>query len=488
MPAVHLQENSKLISGHVAEKKGYLYWVLNLTDENGKRKPKWIPTHKKVKGNKTWANNMLPTIRKEWTEKLLQEATASQQSASPSGPSSAAISFVDFLYQWLEYKYKSATGRVMDSKPIELSTYSGYEQQLNNPIAPYFREHPVALCDLTKQDILAFYEKELERVKPTTVKHYHALIHGALNYAVDKNLIPSNPADRIIISKPEPFKGDYYLDSEVLNLFEVIKGHKIELVVLLTAFYGLRRSEVIGLKWSAFDFNHNCFSIRHTVTTCNVKGERVTIKKDKAKNKSSLRTYPLIPFLKERLLEAKKQQEENRKLCGRAYNKEYLGYVCVDVIGNLIKPNYVSSTFGKLLAKNNLRHIRFHDLRHPYVKHTTKIFSLRLMDFQAQAYPDARRKTRGACQLHQGGQSQSPVRLLCNRKQLSCLPPQSKMSWILYAISMRLSGYTSTRSISSSVSSVVSVSASKIALDASLRLSCRACSSRLCCACANTAA
>lgn len=76
MPAVHLQENSKLISGHVAEKKGYLYWVLNLTDENGKRKPKWIPTHKKVKGNKTWANNMLPTIRKEWTEKLLQEATA----------------------------------------------------------------------------------------------------------------------------------------------------------------------------------------------------------------------------------------------------------------------------------------------------------------------------------------------------------------------------------------------------------------------------
>mgnify|MGYP001404175550 CR=1 FL=1 len=133
MPAVHLQENSKLISGHVAEKKGYLYWVLNLTDENGKRKPKWIPTHKKVKGNKTWANNMLPTIRKEWTEKLLQEATASQQSASPSGPSSAAISFVDFLYQWLEYKYKSATGRVMDSKPIELSTYRDTNNSLTTP-------------------------------------------------------------------------------------------------------------------------------------------------------------------------------------------------------------------------------------------------------------------------------------------------------------------------------------------------------------------
>ena len=91
----------------------------------------------------------------------------------------------------------------MDSKPIELSTYSGYEQQLNNPIAPYFREHPVALCDLTKQDILAFYEKELERVKPTTVKHYHALIHGALNYAVDKNLILLT-ADRLSFPSLNP--------------------------------------------------------------------------------------------------------------------------------------------------------------------------------------------------------------------------------------------------------------------------------------------
>ena len=93
--------------------------------------------------------------------------------------------------------------------------------------------------------------------------------------------------------------------------------------------------------------------------------------------------YPLLPFLKERLLEAKKQQEENHRLCGRSYNNEYLGYVCVDAIGNLIKPNYVSSTFGKLLAKNNLRHIRFHDLRHPYVKHTTKKYNSEKQKTQA---------------------------------------------------------------------------------------------------------
>ena len=184
----------------------------------------------------------------------------------------------------------------------------------------------------------------------------------------------------------------------------------------------------------------------------------------------------------------KEQQKENKRICGNCYNREYDGYVFVDVMGNIFNPRNLSSNFSKLLELKGLRHIRFHDLRHPYVKHTTKIFSLRLMDFQAQAYPDARRKTRGACQLHRGGQSQSPVRPLCNRKRFSCLPPQSKISRILYAISIRLSGYTSTLSISSSASSVVSVSASKIALDASMRLSCRACSSCFCFACANTAA
>ena len=181
-------------------------------------------------------------------------------------------------------------------------------------------------------------------------------------------------------------------------------------------------------------------------------------------------------------------QELNKQICGNCYNHEYDGFVFVDELGERMRANYLTSAFPKFLESHGLRRMRFHDLRHPYVKHTTKIFSLRLMDFQAQAYPDARRKTRGACQLLRVGQSRSPVRPLYNRKRFSCLPPQSKMSWILYAISMRLSGYTSTRSISISASSVVSASASKIALDASFRLSCRACSSCFCFACANTAA
>ena len=84
-----------------------------------------------------------------------------------------------------------------------------------------------------------------------------------------------------------------------------------------------------------------------------------------------------------------------------------------------LNPGSVYDRLQLILEHASCKQVRFHDLRHPYVKHTTKIFSLRLMDFQAQAYPDARRKTRGACQLLRGGQSQSPVRPLCNRKRFS---------------------------------------------------------------------
>ena len=328
----------------------------------------------------------------------------------------------------------------------------------------------------------------MNHVTANTVKHRHANIHKAFAYAYKTDLIQSNPADKVELPKIEKYSGQFYNQKQIENLIRVVKGDPIEFGVITASFYGLRRSEVLGLKWDAIDFENKTITIRHTVHEVTIDGKTRIVASDTTKTKSSYRSLPLVKPFEEILLKMKREQEENKRLCGRCYCQDYLDYIYVNQIGEIVKPGFVTAHFSAVLKANNLPHIRFHDLRHPYVKHTTKIFSLRLMDFQAQAYPDARRKTRGACQLLRVGQSRSPVRPLCNRKRFSCLPPQSKMSWILYAISMRLSGYTSTRSISSSASSVVSVSASKIALDASMRLSCRACSSCFCFACANTAA
>ena len=454
-----------MVAGHLREKSGYYYAVLNYTDSLGKRKTKWISTGLTVKGNKKRAEAILMDARRNF---------------NPEEPKvmNGDILFADYMEKWLDIIKSS----------VAVPTFASYSTTVKKIVAPYFREKEVTLKNLTAKDIQEFYLSELERVSPSSVIHYHANIHKALKYAVKIDLIDVNPADKVERPKKDRYVGSFYDADEVNALFEAAKGSKLELPILFGAFYGLRRSEAIGLKWDAIDFDQNTITIRHTVTSCDLDGKRVLVASDTTKTKSSMRTLPLVPFMRERLLALKEEQQENRRLCGRSYIKEYLEYVCVNEIGDLIKPHYVTESFPKLLKAKGMRQIRYHDLRHPYVKHTTKIFSLRLMDFQAQAYPDARRKTRGACQLLRVGQSRSPVRPLCNRKRFSCLPPQSKMSWILYAISMRLSGYTSTRSISSSASSVVSVSASKIALDASMRLSCRACSSCFCFACANTAA
>ena len=456
-----------MVAGRLQEKNGFYYIVLSYTDSAGKRRQPWIGTGLPVKGNKKRAEKMLAETRKDFTIPKGQ--------VSELGPDMA---FSDYMRYWLKMMRTAVTE----------TTYSSYCFNVEKHIIPYFEPLGVTLAGLQPRQIQSFYLHEAETLKNTSILRFHANLHKALKYAVRIDLITSNPVDKVDRPKLQAFMASYYSAEEMEKLFEAAQGHKLELIIQLAAFYGLRRAEVMGLRWEAIDFEAKTLTIRHIVTSTRIDGKKILVEADRAKTKSSLRTLPLVDPIAERLKAVKAQQEYNQKICGNCYNQEYLGYVFVDAMGNLIQPDSVTTGFPQLLKENGLRRIRFHDLRHPYVKHTTKIFSLRLMDFQAQAYPDARRKTRGACQLLRVGQSRSPVRPLYNRKRFSCLPPQSKMSWILYAISMRLSGYTSTRSISISASSVVSASASKIALDASFRLSCRACSSCFCFACANTAA
>ena len=93
-------------------------------------------------------------------------------------------------------------------------------------------------------------------------------------------------------------------------------------------------------------------------------GKSVIVEKDRTKTKSSYRTLPLVPPFEELLLRMKAQQKMNRKLCGRSYCKKYLDYIYVNEIGELVKPGYLTQHFPNLLEKNNMRRIRFHDLRH----------------------------------------------------------------------------------------------------------------------------
>ena len=306
----------------------------------------------------------------------------------------------------------------------------------------------------------------------STIRGIHTMLHNALDRAVKERLIVRNPADDCVPPKIPKHEMKILPPEQIKSYLTAADQRGVLPMFYLELISGLRKGELVALQWSDLDIENKTISVSKQAGRNNAGEPDIT----RPKTENSIRKIS-IPQDAVDLLIAEHQKHPSSPWMFPSPKT-----------GEMNHPDSVVNIHKKILKDAGLEYLRFHDLRHPYVKHTTKIFSLRLMDFQAQAYPDARRKTRGACQLLRVGQSRSPVRPLCNRKRFSCLPPQSKMSWILYAISMRLSGYTSTRSISISASSVVSASASKIALDASFRLSCRACSSCFCFACANTAA
>ena len=328
-------------------------------------------------------------------------------------------------------------------------------------------------------------EKRARPLSGRTVQHYYDTLSTMLDYAVQWDFLAKNPMEKVTRPRAKKARVHYLTEEQAVQLLRCLHDEPnmcYRSAILLALLCGLRLGEVCELKLSDVDWENGTIDISRALKYTPEMGNFV----DDPKTDASSRLIALPPGMMTVLHETRAYQAEARAMAPSVWRGE--GWIVHRWDGGQVNHDTPSKWFRKFADAHGFEGVRFHDLRHPYVKHTTKIFSLRLMDFQAQAYPDARRKTRGACQLLRVGQSRSPVRPLCNRKRFSCLPPQSKMSWILYAISMRLSGYTSTRSISNSASSVVSVSASKIALDASMRLSCRACSSCFCFACANTAA
>jgi integrase len=341
------------ITAYLTIKNKTFYTVLTYYVE-GIRKLKWVSTGIKENESKRKAEKKLIQIRDEFKEKLETITETKTEDTK------VKITFVDFMIKWLD----------MIKHQVEESTYTGYKRQIEGRLKKYFTEYPILLEDLKPVHILDFYNSlYAEGLKGNTVVKYHANIRKALDYAVQRDLILSNPAIKVGRPQQEQFIADYYNEEELNNLFKVVRDTPIELIVNLTAFYGLRRSEVLGIRWSAIDLKNKTITISHKVITVtdeseNARNKTKMITKNKTKNKSSYRTLPLFKEIEELLLYTKKMQEYYKSQFRDSYNNQYKDFVCVDEMGNLRKPDYVSHKFKQILRKNNLREIRFHDLRH----------------------------------------------------------------------------------------------------------------------------
>ena len=322
------------MTGSLQIKSGVYYAVLNLKDGQGKRHPKWICTNLKVKGNKRKAE--------EFLHKALAEYDGIKATYTKD------VLFSEYMMLWLDTIAGS----------IEPNTYESYRSIIKRYIEPYFSARKIKLQSLEPQHIQEFYNGQVKKgLSPNTVIKQHANIRKALQHAVKMNMIPYNPADRVTLPKKKAYHANFYTAEQVNELLKVFKDEPIYTAVMLAAFYGLRRSEVLGLKWSHVDFKAGTITVQDTVVQYDT-----VIDKPRTKTKASHRTLPLIPQIRDYLHSLKRQQAENRLFLGAAYVCNE--YVCKRADGEPFTPDYLTGRFLRTLRKHNLPHIRFHDLRH----------------------------------------------------------------------------------------------------------------------------
>ncbi|MCI9424541.1 MAG: site-specific integrase [Flavonifractor sp.] len=328
------------MTGSLQIKSGKFYMVLNI-QENGKRKMKWISTGLAVKGNKRKAEQML--------RETLQTYEIEQR-----GPK-CDMPYSDYVQKWLEYIHRK----------VDEVTYQGYELLAQRQIIPWFQEKSTKLDEVSLPLLQEYIDEKATKgradgkggLSPRSLRLHKNILYQSLTEAVKDGLIASNPCQHVILPKNVRYESHFYTVEQLNQFFEAIRDEPLYPLLKITAIYGLRRSEVLGLKWDSIDFGAGTMTIRHTVS-------KVTkaVEKDKTKNATSYRSFPLTEEAQRIFQAAKAEEEKNRRLFGRQYQES--DYVFKWADGRSYSPDYITSKFPALLKKHGMPHIRLHELRH----------------------------------------------------------------------------------------------------------------------------
>lgn len=215
-------------------------------------------------------------------------------------------------------------------------------------------EHPYSFFWLDDK------QKGLEKrdISPSTLRRIHSAFHKGLNDAVRRRTLKYNPASNVTIAPNAVYIPQYHSGEQLSKLLEASNNDVLEVVLMICARYGTRRSEALGIKESAIYFDSNQIHIRHTIKIVN----NQPVGKDITKSKKSNRFLPMSEDIRERLMQIVAHNQELRKEFGPNWNPE--GYICVWDDGHLIHPNYATKNYKKIAAKAGIPVNRLHDTRH----------------------------------------------------------------------------------------------------------------------------
>lgn len=330
------------VTGHIRSKNGIWQMVFEYYDKSGQRRQKSESTHLPEKGNKRRAQQML--------DKRLKELAQQYEPFLDDG----RVLFLDFMRDWLD--------NVMAYK-VKENTLEQYNLTFDRYISEYKPFHGLKLQDLTPPMLQSYYSEQVKAgLSPNTVRKHHANIHKCLDYAVRLGLIAFNPSAQVELPAKQKYTGaTACTPGQLQGLLQLFRGDPLETVLMLGIAYGLRRSEVCGLRWDAVDMEAGTLHICHTA----VKANGRVLYSDSTKTATSNRVLPLTASMREYLGSVRERQEENKRLFGRDYTDS--GYICVKPDGTPIDPDFVTHHFRRVLVANDVPIIRFHDLRHSAV-------------------------------------------------------------------------------------------------------------------------
>ena len=262
----------------------------------------------------------------------------------------------EWLHRWL------TTYKQPEVRP---STYQSYEQQIRVRILPALGH--ILLRDLEPYHLQQFYNTLATRCAPRTVRYTHAVLRSALGLAEKHQQIPRNPT--LLCTLPRDPRKDWpTLSPQQVRdtLFPLLRTERLHAAFIVAVFTGLRRGELLGLRWQDVDMQAMTLQVRQSASRLRVEGQahKTAVVMQVPKTPQSRRTIPLPALCVQALRSHKARQAEERLLLGSAYTDLDLVFCRPD--GTPLDPKWMNRTLARLLARAGLPRMRFHDLRHTF--------------------------------------------------------------------------------------------------------------------------
>jgi integrase len=253
----------------------------------------------------------------------------------------------EFIESWLEEVHKDN---------LRVSTYVKYKKLVKYIVADLGQ---VWLQKLTPEQVQRFYaKKRQEGLSSKTIHEIHGVLHLALKHAVRWNYVSRNVCDLIDSPRVASRKGTPLTVEQAKKLVESLKGHRLELVVMTALITGMRRGEILALRWADIDMERRVLQVLRTVDYIHPFG----YVENEPKTKTGKRLIDLPEFYIAILQQHKVKQDEQRLKAGEKWENRDL--VFPDRTGGYMSPSHLDDDFGKLVKSAELPHVPFHDLRH----------------------------------------------------------------------------------------------------------------------------